>query len=129
MGLAYPTVESIVLTNILIVANIRVMKGDRHKVLSYAKLDKVVADVKAERGGVYDKAANLLVGVAQAHAFGSANRRTAYQVASDFLTDNGAKMRAQYQKGVMMGVRERFYIQDEVREWLKGNGIREFRRW
>ena len=117
-----------VLTNILAIAEIKVKKGDRHRVLSSRKIEKVLDEVRKDKGDIYAKAAILMVGVTRAQAFESANRRTAWIATDAFLRVNGRSMRAVYKGGVMTGIREGFYTTEEVRGWLTGHAIKDFQR-
>jgi prophage maintenance system killer protein len=84
--------------------------------------------VRALDGDAFAKGACLLIGLTKRHAFDSGNRRTAYAAAKLFLEANGKTMEVEHDPRVLTGVREGFYSTEEVVEWLKGNGIREFRR-
>jgi prophage maintenance system killer protein len=68
------------------------------------------------------------VGLTKRHAFDSGNRRTAYAATKLFLEANGEILEAEPDPRILMGIREGFYQTEEVVEWLKGNGIRAFRR-
>jgi len=106
----------------------RARKADSHRVASRTKLDAIIGEVRALDGDAFAKAACLLIGLTKWHAFDSGNRRTAYAAAKLFLEANGKTMEVEHDPRVLTGVREGFYSTEEVVEWLKGNGIREFRR-
>ncbi len=129
--LQYPMPERIIEYNLLALELIKVKKADQPKVLSYQKIMQVVEECEQKNGDVYDKAAVLLKGLVQKHPFASGNRRTAFITAKDFLLRNKAKFGVNndplYAK-VMQGIREGFYSDDEIKEWIKHGKIREFRR-
>ena len=90
-----------------------------------------IEQCKQTGGDIYDKAAVLLKELVQKHPFVSGNRRTAFITTKDFLLMNKAKFKLKdepvYAK-VMTGIREGFYSDEEMREWLKNGKIKEFRR-
>lgn len=106
----------------------RARKADSHRVASRTKLEAIIAEVRALDGDAFAKAACLLTGLTKRHAFDSGNRRTAYAAAKLFLEANGKTTEVEHDPRVLTGIREGFYSTEEVVEWLKGNGIREFRR-
>lgn len=89
-GFVYPTVEEVIAYNELSLSRIKVKKADRHEVRNRAAIKNVIASASATPGDVYAKAAVLLTGLCQKHAFASGNRRTALVVAKDFLLTNNA---------------------------------------
>ena len=106
-------------------------KADKAEVLSYRKLSDVVEGCKKLEGDIYDKAVFLLKRLIQGHPFASGNRRTAFIVTKDFLLTNGAKFAIQdnpEQARVMLGIRENYYTDTEIKEWIKNGKIREFKR-
>ncbi len=125
----YLSVEQLTEINKRVVQEIRVKKGDSHKVLNRGALRDTCTKVEVLDGDVYEKAACLLVNVTRRHAFASANRRTAYTAAAEFLRINGAEMKAGSDFTVLTGIREDFYKTEEVVEWLKGHEIRRFSRF
>ncbi len=127
----YPSPERIVEYNILALELIKVRKADRPKVLNLPALRSVLDDCESAQGDVYDKAVVLLRGLVQKHPFASGNRRTAFIAAKDFLLRNNAKFGVKDDPGyarVMQGIRENFYSEDEIKEWIKHGKIREFTR-
>lgn len=130
-NIGYPTAERIIEYNMLALDIIKVKKADKPKVLSYQKILDAIEQCKQTHGDIYDKAAVLLKELVQKHPFASGNRRTAFITAKDFLLMNKAKFKVKdepaYAK-VMTGIREGFYSNEEIMEWLKNGKIREFRR-
>jgi len=124
----YLNTEQLIEINKRVLKDIQVRRADSHRVGNRKKLDSIVNDVRALDGDAYEKATCLLVGLTKKHAFDSGNRRTAYAATKIFLEANGEALKAEPNPRVLTGIREGFYQTEEVVEWLKGNGIREFRR-
>lgn len=127
----YPTRERIIEYNLLALNIIKVKKADRAEVLNHKKLEIIVEDCKNLEGDIYDKAALLLKRLVQEHSFASGNRRTAFIVTKDFLISNRCRFsindEPKYAR-VMVGIREHYYTDSEIKEWIKDGKIREFRR-
>lgn len=132
MEIVYPDAEAVIEANKIVLKEIKALKADRYDILAGGKqkIQKVLENVESSQEDVYGKAAILLVGLVKAHAFASGNRRTAYAVTKEFLIHNTGS--AHTLKGnielIMKGIREDFYTNDEIIEWLKGGDIREFKR-
>ena len=124
----YLTVEEVIEINKIVLREIRVRKADQPRVLADWKLEEGLELVKKTQGDIYDKAVAVVTELARGHAFASGNRRTAYVTAKVFLERNGAKMRVKHDPNVLQGIREGFYSKKEIKEWLKGNAIKEFLR-
>ena len=127
----YPTPEKIIDYNKFLLKEIKVKKADQPKVLSYLKINDTVEECKALRGSFYDKAVCLLKGLVQKHPFASGNRRTALFTTLTFLKDNNTntdiKDDAKSSK-ILTWIREGFYIDKEISNWLKNGKIRKFER-
>lgn len=127
----YPDPDKIVEFNLLALSMIKAKKSDAPQVLSRAKIAKAVEGCEAFEGTIFDKAVVLLKGLVQAHAFASGNRRTAFLVTKYFLMMNGQKSgignKAENAK-VLLGIRENFYLHEEIKGWIKNGQIKEFRR-
>ena len=127
----YPTPEEIIEYNILVLNILKVKKADKHGVLSYGKIVEIIEGCKNLRGNIYDKAVFLLKCLVQKHPFASGNRRTALVVVKYFLFINNAKFGIKndpkYAK-VLIGIRENFYTDLEIRRWIRNGKIREFKR-
>ncbi|MBI2185315.1 MAG: type II toxin-antitoxin system death-on-curing family toxin [Thaumarchaeota archaeon] len=124
----YPTENQIIQLNKEVLAEIRVKKADRHKVLRRPAISAAIEEAKNEPGDIYDKAASLLRSLIQSHPFDSGNRRTAYTATVTFLRMNGEEPKIVPDAKALQGIRERFYTKNQVKEWLKGHGISPFRR-
>ncbi|MBI2647263.1 hypothetical protein HYW99_02195 [Candidatus Woesearchaeota archaeon] len=122
--ISYPTPEVVIEYNLLVLNLIKVKKADKAKVLSYKKIVDIIERCKKLEGDVYDKAVFLLKSLIQEHPF-------AIVATKDFLLTNKAKFAIKddpkYAR-VMLGIRENFYKDEEISEWIKTGEIREFRR-
>lgn len=52
-------------------------------------------------------------------------------VTNNFLTKNNSKMKIKDEEKnakVMIGIREGFYLNQEIKEWIKNGKIKEFKR-
>jgi len=130
-NIIYPTAEKIIEYNFLALKLIKVKKADSPKVLSYHSIANVIEGCKSLDGDIYDKAVHLMKGIIQKHPFASGNRRTAFIVAKEFLLDNRAHFKIMDDPSyarVMQGIRENFYTNEELKEWIKNGKIREFNR-
>lgn len=129
--LIYPTPEEIIEYNILVLNILKVKKADKHGVLNYGKIVETIEGCKNLQGNIYDKAVFLLKCLVQKHPFASGNRRTAFIVIKKFLLSNngrfGIKDDPKYAK-VLIGIRENFYTDLEIRGWIRNGKIREFKR-
>jgi len=124
----YLNAEQLAEINRRVLKEVKVKRADSHRVANREKLESIVEEVRAMDGDVFEKATCLLVGLTKKHAFDSGNRRTAYTATKLFLEANGEAMKTDPDPRVLTGIREGFYRTEEVVEWLKGNGIREFER-
>jgi death-on-curing family protein len=127
-GIEFLSAAQLAEINMRVLKEIKVKKADSHKLANRKKLDAIVEGVITADGGIFEKAACLLVELTRQHVFASGNRRTAYAAAKIFLEANGEAMKAETDPRVLTGIREGFYRSEEIVEWLKGNGIRDFSR-
>jgi len=128
----YPTAERIIEYKVLALTLIKIKKADRPAVLSSARLDLTIKNCKELKGDLYEKAVCLLKGIIQLHPFTSGNRRTAFIVVKGFLEENGGKFNIEddpQQAKVMLGIRENYYTDNEIKEWIKHGKIKEFKRF
>lgn len=122
------TNDEVIAINKEVLSSIKVKKADSFKVLSHRKLNAVLENVAESSGNVYDKAVALLKGLAQEHPFASGNRRTAMVATIRFLRMNGEEALVKEDAKILQGVRENYYADSEVKQWLKGGDVREFKR-
>lgn len=127
--LEYPSKEDIIQLNKEVLETISVMKADRHRTLSEGGIETAIRATKDARGDVYDKATILVIKLVKGHYFDSGNRRTAFEACRVFLKLNGeSPIQSKNVEYVLLGIREGFYAKNEVKEWLKGHGIKPFER-
>ena len=128
---SYPSEEKIIELNVLILTVIKVKKADKSEVLSHSKISKALDSCIEFDGDLYDKAVILMSELIKAHAFASGNRRTAFIVTKYFVMQNNGKFKIKddfsYAK-VMQGIREDYYLTDEIKEWIKNGKIKPFQR-
>ncbi|MFH1224224.1 MAG: Fic family protein [Candidatus Diapherotrites archaeon] len=127
----YPSVEKITEMNALALSIIYAKKADEAKVLSRAKITEVIGDCEGFNGDIYDKAVVLLKGIVQKHPFASGNRRTAFLAMKYFLLANKARLGIEDNPAnarILQGVRENYYSDAELKEWVKNGKIRQFSR-
>jgi death on curing protein len=124
----YLTADQLAEINRRVLKEVRVKRADSHRLANREKLESIVEEVRALDGDVFQKATCLMVGLTKKHAFDSGNRRTAYTATKLFLEANGEALKADPDPRVLTGIREGFYRTEEVVDWLKGNGLREFKR-
>ena len=129
--ITYPSVDDIIEFNALMLSIIRVKKADQHKVLSEGKIADCIEEAEDCEGDLYDKAAVLMFMLVKNHPFASGNRRTAFVTAKEFILKNKGKFKIPddplYAR-VMIGIRERYYSTEEIKEWIKNGKIRKFER-
>jgi prophage maintenance system killer protein len=107
-------------------------KGDKYEVRSYIKLLCVENKYISAEGDFYDKATMLLCGLVRAHAFASANRRTALLAVITFAYLNYKKVYIPdnpSNSNILIGIREDYYVFSEIKEWIKSGKIKEFKRF
>ncbi len=129
--IVYPSIEKIIEYNVMVLHLIKVKKADTPKVLNRQGISKVIKECRKTKGDIYDKATALLKGLTQKHPFASGNRRTAFVVTKEFILQNSKKFKIldspKYAR-VMIGIREGYYSDKEIKEWIKNGKIREFKR-
>ena len=124
----YLAEEQITVINRDVVDRLRVKKADSFQVLSHSKLRKIVEEHRRASGDGTDKAAVLFRGLLQEHAFASANRRTAIVSLITFARMNRLGIVFHYEPRVIQGIREGFYSDEEISEWIRGGEMRGFKR-
>ena len=127
----YPTSEEMIEFNILMLGIIKTKKADKSEILSYRKIQEIISGCKETEGDVFDKAAYLMMSTVRQHAFASGNRRTAFIITKHFLIANNAAFNIEdnpeYAR-TMIGIREKYYTLEEVKNWIINGTIREFKR-
>jgi hypothetical protein len=104
--------EELIKVNELVLRDVRVRKADRPQVLSRARLDRILTEVREVEGDAYARG----------------NRRTAFVATRLFLEPNGETMKVDHDPRILLGVREGFCTTLEVKSWLKGNAFKRFAR-
>lgn len=130
-GINYPSFEKVIEFNVLAVTLVKAKKADNAKVLNAPRIRCILEECEKKEGDIYDKAIVLLKGIVQQHPFASGNRRTAFILAKYFLMTNRARFGVPDDPeyiGVMQGVRECFYSDEELKEWIKNGKIKQFKR-
>ncbi len=125
------TEKEIIEYNKLALKSIKVKKADKHEILDKYTISHIVEQCKATEGDPYDEATCLLKHLIQKHPFASGNRRTAFISVMGFLERNNLKLNvgdSEKQVRVLQGIRENYYTDKEIKEWLKIGKIREFVR-
>ena len=127
----YPTVDEIQYYNTIAIEMFRKSKQDIAKTISISYLQKSVDKVKINPGDIYDKASLLLIELTQMHAFESGNKRTAFLTTKKFVIKNEGKFNIPDTVNnvkVMIGIREKYYTQKEIKEWIINGKIKKFER-
>lgn len=117
--------------NALAITMFETKKADQSKVLSHLKLSGAIDRCKKTQGDLYDKAAVLLKELTKAHAFARGNRRTAFIATKNFVKQNKGKFKIRddpTNANVLTGIREDYYTDYEIKEWIKNGKIKNFRR-
>ena len=124
----YPTAAELIALNKAVLTEIKVKKANRHQVISRESLRHILERVRSEGEDIYDKALILLTELVRRHPFASGVRRTGIAAAVAFLNINGENVKVTHDPNVLQGIREGFYTAEEIKSWLKGHGIRKFKR-
>jgi death-on-curing family protein len=118
----YPNIENIIQNNKTVLGIHKASKKDSHKVTGDYNLPPAIKEAKRAKGDIEFKAAVLMRGINQAHSFGSANKRTAYFTANQFIAKNRgywiAKKRDN-QRDMMIKIREKRVSDKDVADWLR----------
>ena len=127
-GYEYLDYDEIVAINREVITSIKAQKADAFKVLGALKIRNALEAVESAKGDAYDKAVVLLERLVQEHPFASGNRRTAVVATIRFLRANGIEPTFKEDAKILQGIRESYYSHDEIKQWLKGGDMREFKR-
>jgi len=131
VGIVYPTVDEIQYYNTIAIEMFRKSKSDQAKTISVSYIQKTIDKTKKNLGDVYDKAARLLIELTRIHAFESGNKRTAFLSTKKFVLKNEGKFNIPDtidNVKVMIGIRENYYSQNEIKEWIMNGKIKIFER-
>ncbi|TAL47350.1 type II toxin-antitoxin system death-on-curing family toxin [archaeon] len=130
MAIQYPSIDDVVEINKKVLTEIKAKKADRSALMPTGRLviGKVIEDTENKEGDIFDKAVVLLSGLVQRHPFESGNRRTALAITTSFLEVNGERLNITHDINVLKGIRERYYTDMEIKEWLMGGEMRAFER-
>ena len=129
--IVYPTVDEIQYYNTIAIEMFRKSKSDQAKIISVSYIQKAIEKTKINPGDIYDKAARLLIELTRIHAFESGNKRTAFLSTKKFVLKNEGKFNIPdtiNNVKVMIGIRENYYSQNEVKEWITNGKIKKFER-
>jgi prophage maintenance system killer protein len=132
MGLRNLTVDEIIWMNEYVLHTFPAKRADRHEVLNYDGLLKLMVSIQRSHNHFYAKATMLLIGLIRGHFFASGNRRTALQAVGTFATLNRRKVyiwRIRFIRQVLIGIREQYYSDEEIKMWVKQGDIRPFNRF
>ncbi len=132
MGLRNLTVDEVIWMNRFVLEKFPAKRADQHEVLNYTGLQELIQSIRHSRKHFYAKTTLLLIGLVQGHFFASGNRRTALQAVGTFATLNRRKVyiwRIRFIRQVLIGIRERYYSDEEIKMWVKQGDIRPFNRF
>lgn len=128
----YPSEERIIELNFLALSLIKAKKSDQPQTLSRTRLTDILEKCKTQSGDVYQKAMCLLKELVKRHPFASGNRRTAILAAKEFVVENSGTFKIENrpeQAQILIGIREEYYTDQEIREWIQYGKIRSFERF
>lgn len=129
--IVYPDEDAVISYNALAITIFETKKADQAKVLSRSKLSGAIKKCRDSNGDLYRKAAVLLKELIKVHAFASGNRRTALIATIDFVKNNRGKVNIPDDPNnakVLQGIREDYYNDKEIEEWIKNGKIKDFKR-
>ncbi len=121
MEIEYPSVDDIIKANKRAIELLRATKAEKHKLLApRKKIEEILDAVKKDHGTIKKKAAILLTELNRQHFFASANKRTSFIVASDFLLTNEGQIPLKRKEDVkfLIEVRQGSRTLEEVIRWL-----------
>ena len=131
MKLIYPNIDDLIKYNYLVLEVIKVKKADKSQILSYSKIFEIIKECEETNRDIYDKSVILLKGIIQKHPFASGNRRTAFLSTRNFIKFNNHTFNINDSHDntiIMLGIRENYYTNEEIKEWIKNGKIRTFKR-
>lgn len=131
-NIIYLNYEYIIELNKVAIKLFNVKKGDKHNVISLSKLMELEKGCISYKGDFYDKASFLLKSIVKEHVFDSGNRRTALLAVLVFSYQNFKKVYIPNDTNnskVLVGIRDNYYSDIEIKEWLKNGKIKKFQRF
>jgi death-on-curing family protein len=129
--LMYPTTQMVIRYNIIALSVFKVKKQDKPEVMSHSTIVEILEQCRELDGDLYDKAAFMMRALVQRHPFASGNRRTAFIATAAFVEMNGGAFKIKNDPAysrVMLGIRENFYKDDEIKQWIRTGEIHDFKR-
>jgi len=129
--IVYPTVDETQYYNTIAIEMFRRSKHDQAKTINISYIEKSIDKSKKNPGDIYDKTARLLIELTRIHAFESGNKRTAFLSTKKFVLRNGGKFNIPDTTNnvkIMIGIRENYYTQNEIKERIINGKIKKFTR-
>ncbi|MBI2173515.1 MAG: type II toxin-antitoxin system death-on-curing family toxin [Candidatus Aenigmarchaeota archaeon] len=121
MEIIYPSVEDVINANKKAVELLRATKAEKHEVLAPRyKIEEAIERAKSSGDNLKKKAAILLMEINRKHFFASANKRTSFIVAADFLLANEGRIPLKKKENVkfLIEIREGKRTLEEIVRWL-----------
>ena len=88
------------------------------------QFDLVLAEVKADRGSLYRKAAILLQRMINVRIFQDGNHRTAYEVTDTFLRMNGERIKIKDKPKAIRFIKDiKQYNIEQIEGWLENGEV------
>jgi len=121
MDIIYPSVENIIDANKKAIELLRATKSEKHELLASKEALQAIINKAVEiKGNIKKKAATLMSEINRRHLFGSANKRTSFIVACDFMLANSGILPLKKKEDVkfLIEVREGKRSIEEIERWL-----------
>jgi len=124
--ITYPTVESVEFVN-QIVNLMSNRRADQYKLLMPDSfIANIIDKARKDTGDIYERGAILLRDLIIMHGFASGNKRTAFVVTVQFITDNGAITKVKnFNKAERILRNIRRYTLEDISHWLRTGDINE----
>ncbi|MBM3303757.1 MAG: type II toxin-antitoxin system death-on-curing family toxin [Candidatus Aenigmarchaeota archaeon] len=122
MLMKYPTVEEIIETNRRVLELKKITKAEKHERIGLKENIQKAIDKSSEGKDVHESAAILLKEINKGHFFGSANKRTSFVAALNFIRSNGGEIPSKTeleQASFLLKVRNEDITIEEIRRWLR----------
>jgi death-on-curing family protein len=122
MFMKFPTVEEIIETNKKVLELKKITKAEKHERIGLKENIQKAIDASSKGKDVYECAAILLKELNKGHFFGSANKRTSFVAALNFIRSNGSEIPSKTeleQASFLLKVRNEDIHIDEIKRWLK----------